>query len=192
MRRLIVTFGVACALVTVPLAAKVKIQVDYDKTFNFGALRTWAWHPDGAGDVKMAVTPDDNPEDVRKRFEPVITAAITQELAQKGLTLASTGPPDVLVAYYLLLSTNMSSQYMGQFVPSTTEWGLPPFAGSTTSLKVIQQGSLVVDLMTPTERNGIWRSVAQAEIAEGRTDAQRAERIRGAVQEMLKKFPPKK
>ena len=186
------TLVLSCALVMSPHAAKVKIRTDFDEAFNFAGLRTWVWHPDGAGEVKMALTPDDNPEDVRARVEPMIMKAVAQELAGRGLTLAPAGSADLEVIYYLLISTNMSSQQMGQFLPSTAQWGLPPFAPQTTSLKVIEQGSQVLDLIAPTLKATVWRSVAQAEINRQRTDAERAVRIQSVVRDMLKNFPPKK
>ncbi len=191
MNRLMVSVGLLAAFALHADAAKIKIHTDYDKTFNFGGFHSWAWHPDGAGEVKMAVTPDDNPEAVRTRFEPMIKDAVAQALASRGLNPA-TGPADCQVLYYLLISTNMSSQQMGQFLPSTAQWGVPLFAPQTTSLKVIEQGSLVIDLISPALKATVWRGVAQAEINQQRTDAERAERIRGAVMDMLKNYPPKK
>jgi hypothetical protein len=184
--------GVALAAVFVLQAeAKIKIRADYDKAFDFAAFKSWGWHPDGAGEVKMAVTPDDNPEDIRARFEPVIKDAVAQTLAGRGLTPA-TGQADCQLLYYLLISTNMNSQQMGQFLPSTVQWGLPLFAPQTTALKVIEQGSLVVDVIAPGLKTTVWRGVAQAEIDRQRTDAERAERIRSVVRDMFKNFPPKK
>jgi hypothetical protein len=190
MNRLMVSVAIA-ALFVLEADAKIKIRADYDKTFNFAALKSWTWHPEGAGEVKMAVTPDDNPEDIRARFEPVIKDAVAQALAGSGLTSAA-GEADCQVLYYLLISTNMNSQQMGQFLPSTVQWGLPLFAPQTTALKVIEQGSLVVDVIAPALKTTVWRGVAQAEINAQRTDAERTERIRGVVRDMFKDFPPKK
>ena len=33
------------------LLAKVKVQVESDKTFDFKTARTWAWNPEGSGQV---------------------------------------------------------------------------------------------------------------------------------------------
>ena len=37
-------------------APKVKIRTQADKTFSFKNLRTWDWHADGAGEVKLMTT----------------------------------------------------------------------------------------------------------------------------------------
>jgi hypothetical protein len=49
-------------------AADTDITIEYDKTFSFAGLNTWAWHPDGAGDVRLALTPDDDPKRVAARI----------------------------------------------------------------------------------------------------------------------------
>jgi hypothetical protein len=81
---------------------------------------------------------------------------------------------------------------MGQFLPSTAEWGLPPLTAPTTSFRVIQQGSLVLDIIDPGAKNVVWRSVAQGEIRADRSPQERNERLREAIGDMFKKFPPKK
>ena len=46
--------------------ARVKVNVEFDKTFNFKAVRTWGWDPAGPGAVKMARTQDDDPEAMKR------------------------------------------------------------------------------------------------------------------------------
>ena len=192
MRRVIAAVAICASLGLVTDAAGQKINVAQDKIFAFAGLGTWNWHPGGAGEVKMALTPDDDPEAVRKRFEPLIMQAVAQELGARGYSQATAGTPDLHVLYYLLVSTNMSAQTVGQFIPGTTEWGIPPFSGSTQSLRVVEQGSLVVDVLSPATNAVVWRGIAQAEILRQKTDAQRDERIRRAIRDMFKKFPEKK
>ena len=112
----------AQAWVSPPKRLDKKIHVAQEKTFAFAGLGTWSWDPGGAGEVKMALTPDDDPESVRKRFEPLIMQMVAQELGARGYSQATAGMPDLHVLYYLLVSTNMSAQTVGQFIPGTTEW----------------------------------------------------------------------
>ena len=78
---------------------------------------------------------------------------------------------------------------IGQFLPATTAWGLPPFAAATQSYKVIEQGSLVIDISANKEV--VWRGIGQAELKPGQTPEKRAVLVREAVQEILKRYPPK-
>ena len=167
----------------------VDVQVQSDKSFEFKGVRTWAWNPDGRGDVIMARSPDDDPEAMRKRAEPVIVEAVTAEMGRRGLQAAAS-QPDLFVTYYLLLSINAATQTVGQFLPGTTAWGLPPFAPATQSMTMMNSGSLVLDLST----NGkvVWRGVAQARVKMDADDKKRESVIREAVRDLLKRYPPKK
>ena len=108
------------------------MKVDFDKTFDFKKVKTWGWHPHGPGDVKMARTQQDDPEAMRKRAEPIIVDAVTTEMGRRGLTPAASAP-DVTVIYYLLLTTNMSTQTIGQFLPATRRVGPAAVPGEPRS-----------------------------------------------------------
>ena len=183
---LVIAVGLGVAVQ--PGNAAVKARIDFDKTFDFTKIRTWSWNPDGAGQVVTGRTKDDDPEEVRRRAEPVIFDAVGKELPRRGLTPA-TGTPDVTLMYYLLLTVSSSNQTLGQFLPSVAQWGLPPFAPSTTSLEVIEQGSLVIDIMA----NGrpVWRGIGEAKISMDLDQKKRADLLREGVRELLRRFPPK-
>ena len=184
---LVMAVGVSAAVQ--PGVAAPKVRVDFDKAFDFAKIRTWAWNPNGAGQVILARTPDDDPDLVKQRAEPVILEAVNTEMPRRGLKPAA-GSPNVTVTYYLLLTIGSSTQTMGQFLPSTTQWGLPPFAPSTTALTVAEQGSLVFDLSANGEV--VWRGIAEAKIKMELDQQKRAALLREAVGEILKRFPPKK
>ena len=183
--------ALACGLGAAVLSAGPKIRAQQDKTFDFAPIKTWAWHPDGAGDVRMAVTADDNPAAVKEKVDPVIQDAVEKELSARGWQRAAAGQtPQVYVTYYVLISTNQSRQTMGQFVPTVPEWGIPPFSyGATQSLKVFEEGSLLLDLTEATKRNIVWRSQAVAELQRKRAPAEREKALRAAIADMMKKLP---
>ena len=168
----------------------MKVKTEFDKTFDFTRPQTWAWDDKGAGKVIMARTAADDPEEVKGRAEPVIKESVTTELARRKLQPAGTGTADLEVTYYLLITVGMNAQYIGQFLPSTMEWGLPPFNAATQAVNVIEQGSLVLDIMA--DNKVIWRGVAQAEIKPGMPVEKRRKLIQDAVKELLAKYPPKK
>ena len=183
---------VAAALLAFPSAARVKVETGHDPAADFSKLRVWAWPADGPGQVKMALTKDDDPEPTRKRFEPTVMAAVEEMLGKKGFRKAGAGEaPDFLVAYFALISVSTSGQTLGQFLPGTVAWGLPPFEAVATSLKIYEQGSLVLDVMTPDSKP-MWRGVARADVHRDRPDAERSKRIREAIGDLVNKFPPKK
>jgi hypothetical protein len=178
---------VALLALATPLLA-VDVHVDFDKAFDFKTIRTWGWNPEHKGDVKMARNERDDPEAMRKRLEPTVVESVTTEMGKRGLTAAAAAP-DMTVTYYALLTLNTQTQTMGQFLPGTVAWGLPPFAQSTTSLKFMNAGALVLDLSA--KGNVVWRGVAKANIKFDATDKERTELIQKAVRDLLKKYPPK-
>src|SRR5688500_15705564 len=74
---------------TIVLAVQTVMAIDvkgaFEKTFDFTQARTWGWHPDGAGDVKMARTADDDPVAMKQAAEPVIMSAVTTEMERRGV-----------------------------------------------------------------------------------------------------------
>jgi len=185
--------GVAATTLGVVLAVQtllaVDVKVDLDKMFDFKAVSTWAWNAKGPGDLRMARSASDDPDAMRAHVEPIIMSMVTEEMGKRGMQPAA-GSPDLTVTYYLLLSTNMSSQTIGQFLPATTMWALPPFEGQTQSLEVMNQGSLVLDMSVGEKI--VWRGVARAKIRIGTETAKREALLKEAIRDLMKKFPAKK
>jgi hypothetical protein len=126
---------------------------------------------------------------MKKRAEPIVLEAVAAEMPRRGMTRAD-ADPHVTVRYFLLLSTNMSAQTIGQFLPGTTAWAVPPFAQATQSLEMQNQGSLVLDISANGEV--VWRGVAQTNIKLDATEDKRASLIREGVRDLLRRFPPKR
>ena len=182
-----VAVAMALALGDHVMLARVDVRVEFDKTFDFKPVQTWGWSPAGPGEVKMARSKYDDPDAMKLKAEPWILSAMATESARRGLRL-ETAAPDLTARYYLLLTTNMSTQTMGQFLPTTTEWGLPPFAPATQSFTVMNRGSLVLDFSAGGKV--VWRGVAQANIQTDANDERREKLIREGVRDLLKKYPP--
>ena len=171
--------------------AKTDIRVDYDKTFSFVGLRTWTWHPDGAGDVRLAVSSYDDPKKVASRVDPIIIPTVEREMTARGFARAADGA-DVYVHYYVLAVVKQSSQYQGQFLPAVPEWGLPPFAPMTTALSIYPVGTLIIDVTSAAARAIVWRGAAEREIDLEQPDDRRRTVLERAIRDLLRKFPPKR
>ena len=189
VKSILPALAIATALVLAQSVALegVDVRVEHDKTFSFKTVKTWGWSATPAN-VVMARTASDDPAAAKRQVEPWMNDAVPSEMMRRGLQ----GPvdnPDVTVTYYLLLSTTMSTQTMGQFLPATVAWGLPPFAQATQSLEMMNKGSLVLDLSSGG--NVVWRGVAEANIAFDADDKKREKLLREGVRDLLKRFPPK-
>jgi hypothetical protein len=183
LEALLVAIGVVLAL---RAAAAVDVTVDVDRTFDFEVTRAWGWNPEGPGTVRMARTQEDDPDAVRRQAEPIIVAAVTSEMERRGWQFATT-TPELLVTYYLLLTNDVTGQTAGQFVPATPEWGLPPFTRGTHSIKVMNRGSLVLDVSANSAV--VWRGVAHARIRLDADATRREALLREAVRDLLRRLP---
>jgi hypothetical protein len=172
-------------------AAKVKVKTDRDTTFSFAGLRTWAWDPANAGEVKLAYSADMDPAPIDKRTRPTIFAAVEREFAKRGLQ-QSDRAPDLMAHYYLLITATPWSQEMGEFAPSVVKWGLPPFTPQTTALEVVSVVTFLLDLAAPGREGLVWRGSAQTEIDLDQSVQQRAKTLDQAISDLFKKFPPTK
>jgi hypothetical protein len=179
---------VALALLAEPLLQAVDIKVLYDKKFDFKSIRSWTWSQ-SVGEVKMLVSAMDDPVAMKKRFEPVIVDSVNTQLTSRGYAKAAGGDADIRVTYYVLLSVGESSQTMGQFLPGTVAWGLPPFTPQTSALTVMEQGSVVIDLASIKLDEVIWRGVASAEVNRQMTEEKRDARVRDAIKSLISKLP---
>lgn len=166
--------------------ARVDVRVAFDKTFDFKSVRTWGWHTEKKGEVMMARTVKDDPDAARKRAEPLIIDAVTTELGKLKIQPAGANP-DVTLTYFLLLTNSTSAQTVGQFLPATLEWGLPPFDAATQSLKIMNRGSFVIDLNAKGKI--VWRGVADAKVDVYADDKDREKTLREAVRDLIKKYP---
>jgi hypothetical protein len=173
-------------------AAGTDISTDYDKTFSFAGVTTWAWHPEGAGDVRLAVSSSDDPKRVAAVVDPVIIPAVERELAARKLSPAPPERADVYVHYYVLVTVKHEAQHQGQFLAPTLEWGLPPFAPSTTSLSVYPIGTLLIDVASPAKKAVVWRGAARRKIDLERPDRERRRVLEQAIRDLIRRFPPKR
>jgi hypothetical protein len=172
--------------------AGMKVKVEFDKEYDFTRAKTFGWHPDGAGEVKILERTGDDPEAIRTKWEPTIKDATEQMLTKSGLAPATSGTPDLMLHYYFLAGPNSESQYRGQFIGAIPPWGVPDFEMTTSSLKIFEEGTLILDIIDGPKRQICWRGIARAEINRQNSAAKRDQRLREAVGELLKKFPPKK
>src|SRR6476660_1936892 len=85
------------------LEAKIKVRAEPDPTFDFTAVKTWAWD-DEAGKVYMKrYATDAEAAPLQERIEPAIRKYVGEAMTKTGLALASNAAPDVQLHYYVLV-----------------------------------------------------------------------------------------
>jgi hypothetical protein len=182
MRNRCVTFAIA-ALMIPTLAVAQKTSYDYDKTANFESFRTYALK-DG---TKVGQELIDNR----------IVAAIETELAAKGLTKTDANP-DVFVVYHVAFDkekdiSTFSSGYGGGYGGYGWGWGGGWAGGtSTTQVRDILIGTLVIDMADAKKGQIAWRGMGVKEVNTQAKPDKRDKSINNAVKKIFKNYPPKR
>ena len=182
MQTKIVTAALALLLAPALLIAQ-KTSYDFNKSANFAAFKTYALK-DGTKVGQQLI--DDR-----------IVAAIETELAAKGLTKAEN--PDVFVVYHVAFDkqqdiSTYSSGYGGGYGAYGWGWGGGGWAGgtSTTQVRDILVGTLVIDVADAKQGQLAWRGMGVKEVNTQANPEKRDKSINNAVKKIFKNYPPKK
>jgi hypothetical protein len=181
MRNRHVIFAIA-ALMVPTLAVAQKTSYDYDKTANFESFRTYALK-DG---TKVGQELIDNR----------IVAAIEAELAAKGLTKTESNP-DVFVVYHVAFDkekdiSTFSSGYGGGYGPYGWGWGGGMGGTTSTQVRDILIGTLVIDMADAKKGQIAWRGMGVKEVNTQAKPDKRDKSITNAVKKIFKNYPPKR
>ena len=77
--------AVAAALAIQPAFARVDVNVEFDKAFDFKSVPNVGVESSRRRRVKMARTQQDDPEAMRARAEPVILDEVTAAIGRRGV-----------------------------------------------------------------------------------------------------------
>ena len=170
-------------------AAKIDIDVQVDKNANFGLVKSYTWLPSPPITTDIAPGIVRDPKVVQAELEPIIVGAVDAEFAKRGIRKAAEGG-DVQVVYYLSHGSTINAATMGSYYQYAADFYVGNiYGGQTTSIKVIEEGSLVVDIVD--DKRAIWRGHASAQINRENDDAKRRKVIEDAVKKMFEKYPKK-
>jgi hypothetical protein len=183
MQKRLVTAGMLALLIPVVAFAQ-KVSYDYDKTASFATFKTYA-HKDG---TKVG----------RQLIDERIVAAIDTQMAAKGFTKVEANP-DVFVVYHVAFDkqkdiSTFSSGYGGGYGPYGWGWGGGWGGGmstSTTQVRDILIGTLVVDLADAKKSQLAWRGMATKEVKTQASPEKRDKSIGEAMKKIFKNYPPK-
>jgi hypothetical protein len=169
-------------LLTPALVIAQKVSYDYEKSANFAAFKTYA-HKDGTKVGQPLI--DDR-----------VVAAIDLQLATKGLT-KSESDPDLFVVYHVAFDkqkdiSTYSSGYGGGYGAYGWGWGGGWAGGtSTTQVRDILIGTLVIDMADAKKGQLAWRGMGVKEVNTQANPEKRDKSINEAVKKIFKNYPPK-
>lgn len=172
--------------------SSMKISYDVDPQANFAGLKTYQW-------IKEPPIPTGDPRiDGNTILATRIQEAVDTGLAARGFrTVAS--DPDFLVAYHVSLDRRQSVQTLNRYYGYGPGWGYgygasyrPGYwAGAPeTYVYEYEEGTLILDIVNPKNKELMWRGSAQDEVHFTSTPEKDQTRLDEAVHKMLLKFPP--
>ncbi len=170
-------------------AAKIQIEVHRDKNANFGLIKSYTWLPSPPITTDIAPGIVRDPKVVQAELEPIIVGAVDAEFSKRGIRKVPEGG-DVQVVFYLSHGSSINAATMGSYYQYATDFYVGGvYGGQTTAISVIEEGSLVVDIVD--DKRAIWRGHASAQINRENDDAKRRKRIQDAVKKLFEKYPKK-
>ena len=127
------------------IAFGMNVKTDYDKSFDFGRLKTFAFKDQKrqSGGLLERNTLLDNR----------IRDSLKKELEARGFRYQPDGGADFVIAYYAREKERAEVEPLGYGMPYRWRWGWGP--GVWT--RYYTQGSVIVDFVGPTSNQLIWR-----------------------------------
>ncbi len=180
-----------CVLLFTSLAgcSTIKVSIDHDSSEDFSRFKSFDWLSEvqqPTGDRRI----DDPLLDSRVR------AAVEDEMAANGYKRVTDGSADFLIGYHAARYGILSVEGMNLRYGYGSGWGWgiirawDPGPGPKAHTRYYDEGSLILDFVTPHEKRLIWRGAARAEINEAASPKTKRKRINEAVKRMLAQFPP--
>ena len=149
-----------------------------DRSIERQAYRTFDWGPADAlptGDPRLDRDPF---------FRDQVQGAVERQLASRGVALASSAPPELLLHFHASISRRINPNLVDRTYGYCAEGACPD---SVT----YEAGTLVLDVVDVRTNRLIWRGWAQRNIEDVLNDRDRMARmINEAVTRMLQRFPP--
>lgn len=159
----------------------IKVDSDYDPRTNFAALQKYAWLP-----LPRAKTGDprlDSPL-LASRIED----AIETRMAFNGFTKVEPDDADFFVTFHIGVDQKLDVMT----IPTTYGYGARRgyYGGVETRVDQYEQGTLLIDFVDRTKADLLWRGSGQSRVSQTSSPEEREQRVREAVNAILKQFPP--
>jgi hypothetical protein len=153
----------------------IDVSHDYDKNYNFAALKTWSWSPkefetNGGGQISR----------VTSLTHERIRSAVDHELTVKKFERVENPSADFWVRHYAAI---------GQRIESDSGYD---YGWYGQDLRVYDEGTIIVDVISAKDKRLIWRGTARGAIDPGLTPDEREKKIQDVVHDIMKDFPPQK
>ncbi len=177
-RHLIVVFILSLIL---GCAKPLVVDYDYDSTYDFTSLKTYAWLPSPPGSQMEDLT--------EKRF----TNAVNTQLGTKGYSPSAESPDFLISLQGIKKEVSSGSTGVG------ASFGVPVGGRGSMSVgvgksreRVKQEGTLTLNFLDRKTNQLIWQGTAVAEVQPKSSPDEQQQAINQIIAELMKNFPPQR
>jgi len=160
--------------------SSLKVANDWNRTVDFGAFKTFTWLE------RTGAEPGDQlPSHLDIRLRRVVDDILTG----KGLQRARVVPEaDLLLTYYISFERELRvDTYAPYGAYGYGYW--PGYAYGPTTVRVIHNGTLVVDVVDSRSKQLVWTGQVEGAVQSSNPPGDRVEMVVG---KLLRAFPPDK
>lgn len=167
--------------------SSVSVNRDFDSTFDFSQLKTYAWQHEMQPETGVPKI-DNDLNDKR------IRTAVEQDLALKGFQKVDQAAADFKVAYFMDFQQRIdgsgSSVSFGMGTGSAGRAGGVGWSSGGT-ISDYEEAQLMIDILNPENEEMIWRGRGRRRASSSSSPEKITATVNDAVTRILKKFPPK-
>ena len=154
--------------------SSMQVNTDFDRAATFNTMKTYSWREG---------TPLPNPLMAQR-----VVDAIDAQLKSKGLTRVDSGG-DLTVTYHASADHSVDVQTFSSGGYYSCWGGCMSSVSSTTSVRPVTTGTLVVDLVDTRSNKMIWRGTGSDTVSDNPKENEA--KVNEAVKAMFRNYPPK-
>lgn len=168
--------------------ASQNVNTDYDKSYNFKSLKSFAWLKSPQEDLKaMPKVSELNHKRIRE--------AIERTLINRGYTKSVGNSKDFYVNYHTSLTRRIDPSPVNAYYGVGRHFGRGSvgitFGGPIASHSEYEEETLIIDIVSGRDKKLVWRGDSSHQIDRSQTPEQRTKEVNEVVAEILSAYPPK-
>ncbi|WP_286845419.1 DUF4136 domain-containing protein [Spongiibacter sp. UBA6593] len=189
------SLSLICAALLLQACAGLSVSQDYDTSYDFGAVTSFAWLPPKTPREELSSKPFD--ELTHRRF----VEAIAQNLGQRGLQQVEPENASVLISYHLSSEDKIKVDSFGSWY---SHFGYYPcyhcgfypgfnyhhFHDNDLWVREYTEDEVIIDMVDPVSKRLIWRGSVARNQPTMATPMERDLYVTETVNAILAKFPP--
>lgn len=155
--------------------SRLDVNVDYDESYDFSAQKTF-------------VVNAEKKEGSNTLYIDRVVAALESDLESKNYTKVSKEEADLIFVFHtdITSKSDISTDYQ------SVGFGMYRFGGgmmATTTTYNYNEGTLIIDALSPKTKKIVWRGVGQTEVQKQKTPEDKRKYVNSIVTQIMAKFP---